>query len=151
MKRHFPLIAALVLAVLGFAHAQFVPPRQPAASEKSATRGRELIDLSCASGAACDTGVLDTTAYSNIFINVSNTGAGISGTCVFSVSRDDGTLISIGAGSTVAAGSAAQWGWSVSGLNMTGTNTTNIPFPRRGKIACAGAVNAIIRITVQAR
>lgn len=113
-----------------------------------ASRAMELSDVSCAADQACDTGVLDTSGFSNLFCNIANGGATAAGNCTLKAVRDDGSTIQVGNTIAPPLGSASQaCSWGPNGAN----GGANVAVPRRVQVSCTAVVGATIRITVVGR
>lgn len=113
-----------------------------------ASKAKEIVDLDPATGLAIDTGILDVSGYSTVYVAIANGGSVVSGSCAVFVIRDDGSALQQGSSFTVTNGSASSagsWGQGVT------ANSSTLPLPRRIKYTCAGLTNADLRITIHAR
>lgn len=108
---------------------------------------RQLWAGSAASGAALDSGIVNTSEHGCVLVAIQNTGTVLSGACTVSMVRDDGTVTALGATFTVTAATTSYAGSVCPGAG-TGFSA---PVPRRLKVACVGVANAILSAVVEGR
>jgi hypothetical protein len=120
-----------------------------AAASVAAATTDQLWAGSAASGAALDSGVVDTSHSGCVLVAIKNSGSGVSGACTVSMVRNDGTTNALGATFTVAAGATSYAGSVCPGVG-TGFGFA-APAPRRMQLTCAGAVNAALSVVIEGR
>jgi hypothetical protein len=120
-----------------------------AATTAAAFGAHQLWTGAAASGAALDSGILNTADFGCVLTAIRNTGSVVSGACTVSMVRNDGTTHALGATFTVTNGQTSYAGSICPGVGTTFGFAA--PVPRRIQVACIGAANAVLTAVIEGR